>query len=536
VNSSHTEPARLPEAVPIETSLAELVEFLRPQGAELHGPGGADSGAVRVRGLFQDSRRIVPGAIFAVREGQRTSGRAFLEDALARGAVALLTADASLIEASPVPVITVRDISAAIAFGAMFAYGDPASGLTILGITGTNGKTTTSQLVTSMLTTLGFRAAVIGTLGARLDEASLPSAHTTPEADDLARTFAVLRTLGATHVTMEVSSHALALGRVLAVPFAVTGFLNLTHDHLDFHGDVHAYGHAKHELFRKFPDAMAVINVDDAFGRVIADGRDAAHTLRVSPSGQNAAGLRAFASDFSAAGVSALFETPESHGRIKIKSPLLGAHNLENLAVALGMGVALHLDGDKMGEALSHAPPVPGRLERCSAPDTFPLVVVDYAHTPDALEGVLAALRPVTDGRLHCVFGCGGDRDAQKRPLMGAVAARGADRLIVTNDNPRSEAPESIAEAIVRGIAEAGKTSETSVELDRRAAIRLAIRGAAPGDTVLLAGKGHEPYQIIGDVTSAFDDRDEARDALRELGRVPLPVGTETQTARSEAC
>lgn len=487
-----------PEPVPL--TLAELARGIAH--ATVHG----DASTV-VRGLFQDSRRVTPGAIFAVRSGQKAQGEAFLDEAFTRGAVAVLSADATLVERTVLPVIVVPDIALAIAQASLHAYGNPERALTIIGITGTNGKTTTSRLVTSMLQGLGLRAAVLGTLGAQFGSVSLPGVRTTPEADDLARTMATLVSLGATHLTMEVSSHALTLGRVLGLPFRVTAFLNLTHDHLDFHGDLEAYGAAKRKLFTDWPEARAVINVDDAFGAKLAE---AGEPLTVSPTGARGATLRAFASDLTAHGVSALFES--ARGRAKIKSSLVGAHNLENLGVALGIGLALDLDIDQIALALGAAGAVPGRLERCSDPDDARLVVVDYAHTPDALGRVLDALRPLTTGTLWCVFGCGGDRDAAKRPVMGEVAARKADQIVVTNDNPRSEAPALIAEAITPGVVAGGKVPV--VLLDRREAIRHAIGHANAGDTVLIAGKGHEPYQIVGETTFAFDDRDEARDAI----------------------
>jgi len=490
---------------PVELTLDALAEAV--PGATVFGDG-----ATTVRGLFQDSRQITPGAIFAVRTGQRATGEAFVDEAFSRGAAALLTSDETLVERTVLPVMVVRDLALGIAQASLRAYGNPEQALTIIGITGTNGKTTTSRLVTSMLSGLGVRAAVLGTLGAQLGAVTLPGTHTTPEADDLARVMATLVALGATHLTMEVSSHALALGRVLGVPFHVVAFLNLTHDHLDFHGDFASYGAAKRKLFTDWPAALAVINVDDPFGATLAEHGT---PVTVSPSGQQHATVRAFASDLTAHGVSALFETPL--GRLKLRSSLVGAHNLENLSVALGIGSVLHLDTDQMVTSLSAAGAVPGRLERCSGAEDDRLVVVDYAHSPDALGRVLDTLRPLTEGTLWCVFGCGGDRDATKRPVMGEVAAQKADRVIITNDNPRSELPAAIAASIVSGVEAGGKVP--LVLLDRREAIAHAIAAARAGDTVLIAGKGHEPYQIIGATTLAFDDRDEARTALAAVRR-----------------
>ena len=490
---------------PVDLSLGELCASLR--GASVVGDA-----SVRVHGVFQDSRRITRGAVFAVRDGARTRGRDFVEQAVSRGAAALLTADPELAANAPLPVLLVPSMPEGLAKAALAAYGNPETALTIVGITGTNGKTTTTHLVTAMLNGAGKRAAALGTLGTTFEGVTLAGPHTTPEADDLARSMAALVTSGATHLTMEVSSHALVLGRVLGVPFRVTAFLNLTHDHLDFHGTLAAYGDAKRSLFTDWPAARAVVNIDDPFGQSIADER--AFFLSVSPAGAPQAEIRCVSRALSANGLVGRFATPR--GLAAISSSLVGSHNLENLAVALGIGIALDLDVDKIAAALSAAPAVPGRLERCSGPEDAVLVVVDYAHTPDALLRALSALRPFTQGALVCVFGCGGDRDASKRPAMGRVAGTAADRVILTDDNPRSERGEDIVAAIVPGVLAAGKTPEICG--DRRAAIRRAVGRAEPGDTVLIAGKGHEPYQIIGPETLPFDDRVEARAALHERG------------------
>jgi UDP-N-acetylmuramoyl-L-alanyl-D-glutamate--2,6-diaminopimelate ligase len=481
-------------------------------GARLAGDGAA----TRVAHLFQDSRAILPGSIFAVRRGERRDGRAFVDDAIARGAVAVLTDDEGFAAGLAVPALIVPDARAAIGPAALSVYGYPFERLDVVGVTGTNGKTTTTQLLGSALSSLGARPAVLGTLGCRFEGQELAGTHTTPEADELIRVAAGLVERGATHLIMEVSSHALSLARVDAVRFRAAGFTNLTQDHLDFHGTMQAYGEAKARLFTggAFSLSASVINVDDPFGAALA-ARSAGRVLRVSPSGSTPADVSAVSMRMGADGLVAEVALPS--GRVSLRSPLVGAHNLENLLLALGLCVALGFDAGAAAAALGEAPAVPGRLERCSEAGDEVLVLVDYAHTPDALARVLSALRPLCEGALWCVFGCGGDRDAGKRAPMGEAAARGADRLVLTNDNPRTEAPEAIAEAVLEGVARAGVPrggGRCEVVLDRAAAIERAVLGAAPGDTVLIAGKGHEPYQIIGGVSRPFDDREEARAAL----------------------
>ncbi len=480
-----------------------LGEVARAVGGQVLGDA-----ATRVLDLTQDSRRVAPGFVYAARRGERSDGRAFIEAARNKGAVALLVDDVEAARAAGLPAIVVDDVRRALARAAAVVHGDPFARLTTVGLTGTNGKTTTANLTASVLTAQGARTAVLGTLGWSFEGAQLPGSHTTPEADDLARTAAELLARGASHLVMEVSSHALAIGRAEAVRFAAAGFTNLTHDHLDFHGTMEAYGEAKARLFTDLAPRASVINVDDPFGAALLE-RAAGDRRGVSSTGKPAR-LRVLGATSTAAGLSAQLEID---GRAHtLRSPLVGAHNLDNLLVASGLAISLGLDPGAVLASLASAPAVPGRLERCSDERDDVLVLVDYAHTPDALARVLAALRPLTSHRLWCVFGCGGDRDPHKRAPMGEVAARGADVALVTSDNPRSEDPQLIADAIVAGVARAGGTAH--VELDRALAIAQAIAGAAPGDTVLIAGKGHEPYQIIGPITRPFDDRDEARRAL----------------------
>ncbi|HEU4409419.1 MAG TPA: UDP-N-acetylmuramoyl-L-alanyl-D-glutamate--2,6-diaminopimelate ligase [Polyangiaceae bacterium] len=466
--------------------------------------------STRVAHLFHDSRRVEPGTLFAARRGKTSDGRQFVGAAAHAGAVALLTDDEPLALLSGLPALLVPDVARALGAAAAAVYGEVGEGLEVVGVTGTNGKTTTTHLIASALATCGARPALLGTLGCHFGGETLPSAHTTPEADELARRAAWLRARGATHLVMEVSSHALALGRVEGVRFRAAGFLNLTQDHLDLHGTMQAYGEAKARLFTDFAPAASVVNVDDPFGLALA-GRAKGELFRVSPSGARPdarLSLGAWAS--SPEGSRAV---ARSEGReVALETPLLGEHNRENLAVALGLALALGLGPDDAARALARAPQVPGRLERCSGPGDDLAVVVDYAHSPDALARVLATLRPLAAGGLVCVFGCGGDRDPLKRPLMGEAVGRGADRAILTNDNPRGEDPRAIADATAPGLERTGTPYE--IVLDRAEAIERAVASAPAGALVLIAGKGHETYQLIGGVSTPFDDRVEARRAL----------------------
>jgi len=489
-------------------------------------------------GVHHDSRRVQPGDLFVVRRGETHDGSAFVGDAVARGAVALLADRGSGITEAKVPVLRVDDVPTGLAYAAAAVYGHPAFSLDVIGITGTNGKTTTSHLVRAAIDgALGLpKCGIVGTIGHTYAGKTIAASHTTPEADELARVLAVMRKRGATHVAMEVSSIALVLGRVRAVRFRVAAFTNLTQDHLDFHGSMEAYAAAKMALFTTCEPGLAVVNVDDPFGvKIVAAAK--CKVLRVRTKvGATDADIAPVSVDASASGMRILAKVPG--GDVEIKTRLVGLHNLENLLVAIGIASVLDLEVDRAAAALESEIGAPGRLERCDGPGDDVVAVVDYAHTPDALARVLDAVREVSKPldeaggtrvvtpRLICVFGCGGDRDPSKRIPMGEAVGARADVAIVTSDNPRTESPEAIAEPVEEGVRTAGLARITPeelattrkgyvIELDRQRAIALAIESARPGDVVVIAGKGHEDYQIIGTTKRPFDDRLEARNALR---------------------
>jgi len=502
----------------MSTSLRELSELIVSSRVE----GDA---SVQVSGVTSDSRAVQPGDLFAAVLGGTHDAASFAPAAIERGARAVLSARPLALS---VPTLVVDDVRAALGPVAQRVYGEPTRALRTVGITGTNGKTTVSYLLESVLTRAGLAPALLGTVALRGPAGEEPAQLTTPEADAIARFAHQQLRAGARSLVMEVSSHALALGRVRGVHFEVGAFTNLTQDHLDFHGTMDAYGEAKSRLFTEYAPAHCVIMVDQPFGRALAErarqlGR---HVLTCSadPQGPRADfHARSYASE--RAGIQARVETPT--GELALESPLFGAHNLENLLVVLGSAHALGVDLALAAEALRGAVGAPGRLERVAHPGDV-LVLVDYAHTPDALERALRALRPLTRGRLFVVCGCGGDRDRSKRAPMGEAAAREADVAILTSDNPRTEDPVAILADMEPGaarvntrIAPAALASATrgyAVVVDRSEAIALALRAAQPGDSVLLAGKGHETYQIVGKIKHDFDDRLVAARAILTLG------------------
>ncbi|MFP6684319.1 MAG: UDP-N-acetylmuramoyl-L-alanyl-D-glutamate--2,6-diaminopimelate ligase [Polyangiaceae bacterium] len=482
-------------------------------GAQLGGDG-----ATLVAGVKQDSRRVEPGDLFVALRGQNSDGALYIRGAQDRGAVAVLLAADRDVKLHGLPCLQASEPRVVMAHLARLVYGDPTASLRVVGITGTNGKTTTAHLLTTAIRGAGGRTAVIGTLGSRFEEWEHTGLHTSPEADEIQRVAAQVRARGASHLVMEVSSIGLAVDRLEGVSFDVAAFTNLTQDHLNFHGSMTAYAEAKDRLFFEFVPRVCVIDVDDSHGeklarRIAATGRS--RVIRVSVRSGASVEVHAANVEQSVDGMTMTVHTPM--GDQHIHAPLLGQHNVSNLVLTLGVIVALEMDVARAAQALATVGQVPGRLERCDSPAQDDVIVlVDYAHTPDALRHALTSLRALATGELWCVFGCGGDRDSSKRGPMGEIVARFADHAVVTNDNPRSESPDRIAEAIVAGIESAPSdgTLDFSVELDRHRAIRHAIGAAAPGDVVLIAGKGHEPYQILGEHTCDFDDRVEARQAL----------------------
>ncbi len=475
--------------------------------------GYADVGAfadVVVRGLSLDSRAVADGDAFVALQGSREHGIGFAASALARGARIVLAESAPVAGQAGVAdnvlwIDGLRDKLGAIA--ARF-FGDPSRRLRVIGVTGTNGKTSVVQLLARACSAIGRRSATIGTLGAGLDGAIDAGERTTPDAISQQRLLARFLEQGASDVAMEVSSHALDQGRVNGVHFQVAVFTNLTRDHLDYHADMAGYAAAKRRLFHMPGLSRAVINMDDTFGRdLCADLPADVRCVRYAIDAQ-AAEVRALDIDMHASGLRFLLRTP--WGERRIESRLLGRFNVANLLAVTATLAALDHDFSEIVMALAALEPVPGRMSRLGG-GAQPLVVVDYAHTPDALEQALASLRAHCDGSLVCVFGCGGERDAGKRAQMARIAERLADRIIVTDDNPRGENGDAIVAAIMAGFEHADRVT---IERDRGRAIDQAIRGAAANDIVLVAGKGHEPYQEIAGIRHPFDDLDVAQRAL----------------------
>jgi UDP-N-acetylmuramoyl-L-alanyl-D-glutamate--2,6-diaminopimelate ligase len=497
-----TRPAR-----PVSTRLADLAAEL---GARVVG----DAGAVVVTGLTLSSQRVQPGDLYAAVAGSRAHGAAYSADAVAAGALAVLT-DAEGEQpaaAAGVPVLVVDSPRALLGSLAARLYGDPATALTLMAVTGTQGKTTTTRLLEAGLQGSGVHAAVVGTVGTRIDGRDVKTALTTPEAPDLHALFAVMREQQVEACAMEVSSHALVMGRVDGVVFDVAAFCNLGRDHLDFHADIEDYFSAKASLFTPERARLGLTNIDDEYGRRLCD-RAGIPMRTFSASGADAdwravdVALRPDGSRFVVLG-------PEGQ-RIEAGVPLAGAFNVANALCAVALAAEAGFDPVPVAQAIAAASGVPGRLERIDRGQDF-LAIVDYAHKPDALVAALDALRPLTAGRLVLVVGAGGDRDTGKRPLMGEIGARLADVLVVTDDNPRSEDPADIRAAVLRGTEEvpAGQRAEVHEIGSRGEAIRYAVRLAEPGDTVLVAGKGHETGQEVAGVVHPFDDRDEVWAAI----------------------
>jgi len=478
----------------------------------LHGIADAQgAGDIVVSGLALDSRRVRAGEAFFALRGTRGHGIEFAAGAVAQGArVVLAEAPATAAPPLGVPVIWIERLHAQVGEIAARFYGRPSQAMHVVGVTGTNGKTSTVQLIAQALHHLGHGAATIGTLGAGLHGQIEEGERTTPDAIHVQELLASFRAQGASHVAMEVSSHALEQGRVGAVAFGTAVFTNLTRDHLDYHGSMEAYGDAKAKLFAWSTLTHAVINVDDAFGRELL-GRTPGHVrkLRVSAAGDLASDVRAANILTSAEGLRFDLHTP--WGSRPLQTHLIGRFNVDNLLAVVAVLGALGESFERIVDAVAALHPVNGRMSRLGGHDGQPLVVVDYAHTPDALEQSLHAVRAHCEGTLICVFGCGGERDAGKRPLMGAIAERLADIAIITDDNPRGEDGDAIVAQIVAGLAH---PEQARVQRNRALAITEALHLAKPGDVVLIAGKGHETYQEGAHGKRPFDDLAVARAAL----------------------
>ncbi len=464
---------------------------------------------LEVTDVTHDSRKVQPGALFVAIRGLASDGNRFAEAARKRGAIAVAS------EAPPragIPWLQVGDAREALATLSAEFLGRPAEALTLVGVTGTNGKTTTAYLIDAALRAAGQRVGLLGTVQYRVGERLAEAVRTTPESSDLQKLLREMADASCSHAVLEVSSHSLALKRVHGCAFQVAVFTNLTRDHLDFHGDMDSYFAAKRVLFDTLlrEDGHAIVNADDDRAAELAR----ASRARVTTYGiEREADLRAEAITLSLAGTS--FRLRTRGGVVELRTPLLGRFNVENLLAAYAASRALGLEVESTLRGLEALRGVPGRMERVDSGQDF-AVVVDYAHTDDALKSLLEAIRELKPRRVLTVFGCGGDRDKTKRPLMGAVAARLSDVLVITSDNPRSEPPEAIIEDIQRGI-NGYRRAEPYVVGDRREAIAKALEMAGPGDAVVIAGKGHETYQVLRDRTVPFDDRQVARDVLGRL-------------------
>jgi UDP-N-acetylmuramoyl-L-alanyl-D-glutamate--2,6-diaminopimelate ligase len=462
--------------------------------------------AVSVTGIAYRSDRVFEGDAFFCIPGFAHDGHDFAPDAVARGARAVV-AERPLPALDPsVPVALVSNAREALALASARFFGHPSRAMSVVGITGTNGKTTTTYIVDSIMRAAGHVTGIIGTVEVRVRDERMPAARTTPESRDLQELLATMRSAGVESVAMEVSSHAIDLKRVVGIRFAVAAFTNLTQDHLDYHKTLEEYWAVKKRLFTDHEVEARVVNVDDAFGAEIASEIPGVLTVGRSPN----ASLRAEEEAHGANGSE--FDLVFNRQRLRVRVPLPGAHNVENALVAAGCALSLGIDLSTIAAGIESCPQVPGRLERIDEGQPFS-VLVDYAHTPDSLAKAIEAVREVTPGRVIVVFGCGGDRDREKRPLMGAAAGSRADLVVVTSDNPRSEDPVGIVLQIEDGLRATGARYE--LEVDRRSAIRAALTQAKPGDAVLIAGKGHEDYQIFSDRTIHFDDREVAREELR---------------------
>ena len=463
-----------------------------------------------VDSVWADSRRCGPGSCFVAVRGWQADGNAFIAEAVAAGASAVVCQDDSHLPgeaAGKVPVAVVADAHETLGLLSQAIHGWPGRSLTCVGITGTNGKSTVAHITREILTAAGHRTAMLGTISYQTGSRARPAPMTSPPAEDLAAMMAEMVSAGVTHLVMETSSHALHQKRTAGVDFRVGVFTNLTGDHLDYHGSMENYLGAKRKLFAGLgPGARAVINRQDPYAEDIAKATAAEICWYDLDEGDCAADLRARIISADAGGT--VFDMVSARQAVRVETPLIGRYNVLNCLASAGACMSLGVSLETIAYALGRMSPVPGRLQRVDGGGDFQ-VFVDYAHTDDALENVLRALKPICQGKLIVMFGCGGDRDKTKRPRMARVAAKLADSLVITSDNPRGENPQQIIDDILAGLDGSGR-SRTAVLVDRRQAIARAIELAAPGDIVLLAGKGHENYQIIAGERSHFDDVEEA--------------------------
>ena len=502
-------PENAKNRLPLEMSVAEAIEGV--EAVRVTGPANA-----RISSVACDSRRAERGCLFFALPGEKLDGIRFVGDAVERGAVAIASSHSRQADISREVAwveLTPGKERRGLAQASANFYRHPADALKLVGVTGTNGKTTTTFLIDSVLRAAGCTSGLVGTTGYRTPQGSRPALNTTPESLELQQMFAEIRDAGGTHAVLEASSHALAMDRLWGCHFAVAVFTNLTRDHLDYHKNFEDYFAAKRRLFEGTgagAPEVAVINADDAYAdRLEGLGR---RTLTYSLKG----GADLVAKNISLSFEGVEFAVQTQAGKIEVRSPLVGKINVYNILAAIGAGIALDIPVTRIEGGIANLTLVPGRFQRIDEGQPF-LVIVDYAHTDDALRNLISTARELnTSGRIITVFGAGGERDRTKRPLMGEAAGSLSDLVVLTSDNPRGEDPLRIINDVVVGLQKAGAKYKS--EPDREKALQIALREARAGDIVLLAGKGHETYQVLKDKTIEFDDREKAREILRRAG------------------
>jgi UDP-N-acetylmuramoyl-L-alanyl-D-glutamate--2,6-diaminopimelate ligase len=485
------------------------------KGMETKRTLGSDD--AEILGISYDSKEVRDGFLFAAIKGEKTDGHKYIESAVKSGAKALLVEEIPESTYKNISLIQVEDTKSALAEISANFFHHPTKGFTLVGITGTNGKTTITYLLESIWREWGKNVGVIGTVEYRFSGKKVPSVRTTPESLDLMNLFSDMRASGVEYAVMEVSSHALDRKRILGCHFDAAVFTNLSQDHLDYHGTMENYFEAKKKLFSEVlgksgkREKFSVINIDDPYGREIT--KEAAGKI-VPYSVTNSEGVYAEKTSITPEGIHTFVNTP--WGKVDINSKLFGKHNLYNILASVATALSLGVGIDVVEKGISNVASVPGRLDRVENPYGI-TILVDYAHTPDALRNVLTAVRPFTHRKLILLFGCGGDRDPIKRPIMGRIGRELSDALIVTSDNPRTESPQRIIDEIEKGVFDVGSDEKPYFRIaDRRDAIRKAIEIAHSGDTVLLAGKGHESYQILGVEKIPFNDKEVAESIIHE--------------------